>query len=281
MEYYPLFPNSHCNNITNWSNLASSSAVIGLDGTYSLVVLPGPGVVCVAASPRNSYAVAMVDDKELANHLHPGRNHGGAQALCTDLGADVQGCLDVDKYNALSPIKPDEAAERLALDFTLQSARMAQGSVVAPDGQPLSGVRVIGLTSAPDDEMLESASFTVMGLNSQRHRNLFFHHQGKNLGKRLTITGDETEPLTVRLDPCGSVIGRMVDKRGQPVQGVPVYFKPWDDMARSDSDGRFHMALVPDQKYSLFMFRHLLRDVGEFAVESDRSNDLGDLLLGD
>ncbi len=58
-------------------------------------------------------------------------------------------------------------------------------------------------------------------------------------------------------------------------------FKPWDDMARSDSDGRFHMALVPDQKYSLFMFRHLLRDVGEFAVESDRSNDLGDLLLGD
>jgi hypothetical protein len=76
-------------------------------------------------------------------------------------------------------------------------------------------------------------------------------------------------------------MGRMVDKRGQPVPGMPIYFRPWDDMAQTDRDGRFHMSLVPVQKYTFYMYRHLLKDVGEFAVESGRTKDLGVLTLED
>src|SRR5262249_24872076 len=67
VDYYPLFPNPHSSRITNEMIAAAASAVVQPDGSYSLVVLPGPGVVCATASPRNLYAVARVDDNELAN----------------------------------------------------------------------------------------------------------------------------------------------------------------------------------------------------------------------
>jgi hypothetical protein len=302
VEYYPLYPNSHTSKLSNGSNLAASSAVMEPDGSfrlvvlpgpgsaassavmrpdgsYRLVVLPGPGVVCVAASPRNSYGVGLVNGPELPNHPHDARNLGGAQILHTYLGGNEQGSLDVDKYNALSLINPDQAAKTMTLDFTLQRACMVRGEVIGPDGKPLTGIRVIGLTAAPDDEMLENSSFTVTGLNPRRGRELFFHHAGKNLGKHLTIRGDETKPLTIRLEPCGSVVGRMVDQRGNPAPEVALYFQPGDDMAKTDRDGRFRMSLVPEQKYKLFMFRPLLKDVGEFAVESGGTKDLGVLTL--
>jgi hypothetical protein len=287
VEYYPLFPNPHTSKITIWCNMAASSAVMRPDGSYSLVVLPGPGVLCVAASPRDSFAVAMVDNSRLASLFHDGPNHGGGQRPCTDAGAHGRGILQVDKYNVLSLIDPDERAEFLALDLTLQRARALQGTVVGPDGKPLTGVQVIGLTALPEGEMLESESFTITGLNSRRSRDLFFHHRGKSLGKLLTIRGDRIEPLTIKLDPCGSVLGRLVDKRGKPIPGVTVLFYPegksLDNVADTDRDGRFRLNLVPGQKYSLQLssYRRLLRDVGKVAVESSRSNDLGDLVLDD
>jgi RNA polymerase sigma factor (sigma-70 family) len=287
VEYYPLFPNPHSSKITIWCNMAASSAFIRPDGSYGLVVLPGPGVLCVAASPRDSYAVAMVNDSELASLFQDRPNHGGSQRPCTDAGAHGSGILHVNKYNALSLIDPDERTEFLALDLTLQPARRLQGTVVGPDEKPLTGVRVIGLTALPEDEMLEGASFTVAGLNPRRSRDLFFHHKGKSLGKFLTIGVNQTEPLTIKLDPCGSVLGRLVDKRGKPIPEVTVCFYPegksLDNLAQTDRDGRFRLNLVPGQKYSLGLrsYRRLVRDMGKVEVESGRRKDLGDLILDD
>jgi RNA polymerase sigma factor (sigma-70 family) len=288
VEYYPLFPNPHCSRITGGTNTPASSAFIGPDGSYSLVVLPGPGVVCMAASPRNSYAVARIDDNELANLFHDGKDHGGGQLLYTAAQAGGRGICCINKYHALSLINPDEGAEALALEFTLQPARALEGTVVGPEGQPLTGVRVVGLTAMADDERLDSASFTVTGLNPQRSRDLFFHHGGKGLGKVLTIRGDETEALTVQLDPCGSVTGRMVDSGANPVPGVTICFlllrasNGPNVVAETDTEGRFRAALVPGARYSLLLSsRRLLRNVGEVAAESGRSKDLGDLPLAD
>src|SRR5207237_8709264 len=50
VEYYPLFPNPHSSKITNGPEIAASSCIVQADGSYGLVVLPGPGVVCAAAS---------------------------------------------------------------------------------------------------------------------------------------------------------------------------------------------------------------------------------------
>jgi RNA polymerase sigma factor (sigma-70 family) len=286
VEYHPLFPNPHSARLTNAFNMAASSAVMQPDGTYRLVVLPGPGVVCVAASPRDAYAVASIDDEPLARLLPDGINPNRGHNPRTAVGANDWGTVHVIKYHALALINPPEREQSLSLDLTVQTGRRLRGTVVAPDGKPLTGVRVTGLTALPDHELLSSASFTVRGLNPRCTRELCFYHRDKALGRIVTVRGDETRPLTVRLDPCGSVRGRLVDKNGKPVSGITVSFlrrQNWFDAFETDREGRFRAALVSGAKFSLGLasLRPLLRDVGEVEVNSGRSRDLGDLPVGD
>jgi hypothetical protein len=214
VEYYPLFPNPHSSTLTNGFDLAASSVFLQPDGSYSLVVLPGPRVVCVAASPRHRYAVVQVDEKELDALVPDGINHNRGHNPRSAVGAEMQDIVCVNKYHVLSLIDPRPRAELPALDLLVQSARTLQGTVVGPDGEPLPGAKVIGLTALPEAESLNSASFWVTGLNPQRPRDLFFHHRDKALGKLLTIHGNEPEPLTVQLEPCGTVSGRQeLDER--------------------------------------------------------------------
>jgi hypothetical protein len=288
VEYYSLFRNPHSARLTNEFDMAASYALVGPDGSYRLAVLPGPGVVCVAASPRNSYTVALLDEKELAGLVNDGINHARGHNPRTAAGARGEGIVCVNRYNALALLNPDEGAESVAVDLPLQPARPLRGTVVGPDGEPLPGVKVVGLTALPEDEVLDSASFTVTGLNPRRPRSLFFHHKGKGLAKCLTIGGDETGPLTVRLDPCGWVTGRLVDRGGKPVPEVGIFLRSTNHgidniCTPTDRGGRFHIALVPGQPYSfgLSSVRRLLRSPGDVEVESGRSKDLGDLPVSD
>jgi hypothetical protein len=287
VEYYPLFPNPHAAGLTHCRALAASSTVVRPDGSYTLAVLPGPGVVCVAASPRNSYAAAVVEDRELAELFHDGADHGGGRWLVAAVGANGRVPLGVDRYNALALIRPDKGAASLALDLTLPPGRTLRGTVAGPDGEPLTGVEVVGLTALPVEEVLDTASFTATGLSPRRNRDLFFRHEGKALGKVLTVRGDEPGPLKVRLDPCGSVVGRLADAHGTPLPGAVLYFDCGENvlgvLAETDRAGRFRATLLPGQRYSwrLYGARRLSSDVGAVALEPGRSRDLGDLLTAD
>jgi RNA polymerase sigma factor (sigma-70 family) len=287
VEYYPLFPNAHGAALTNCTRLMpASSTPVRPDGSYSLPVLPGPGIALVAASPRDSYAVALLDDNELAGLFGDGVNHGGGSWVRIAVGGRAWPRC-VDRYNALSLIKPNPAAESVSLDLSVQPAIGLRGRVLGPGGEPLTGVRVSGLTSMPDAETLGSPSFTVERLNPRRTRDLFFHDRDRDLGKVVTVRGDQTEPLAVQLEPCGWVVGRLVDKRGRPVPAVAVSLSPgsygMEVWAQTDEHGRFRAALVAGPKYVLGLSspRHLLSRVGAVEVESDRSHDLGNLILDD
>ena len=256
-----------------------------------MTVLPGCGVVLVAVSPRDSYASAPLEDKELANHLTDWKgSHGRGSAIRIAVGTRGIGGGErwhgLGRYNALSLIKPDERAESLALDFSVQPARRLRGTVVGPDGKPLLGVRVNGLTSWPDAETLESASFAVEGLNPRHARQLSFHHREKGLGKVVTLRGDQTEPVTVHLEPCGWITGRLVDKAGKPAPGVTVgLFCPNHGTGvtsvQTDREGRFRMGMVAGQPCALESLRPLLGAVATVEVESGGSKDLGDVPVGD
>ena len=310
VEYYPLFPNAHSSVLTPLEHLqAASSATIQADGSYSLTVLPGPGVVLVAASPRDSYACARIDEQELANLFRGGDSKRRRETLRRLRGQGFYYSIDgadrggsswlfmgypggmrcVDRYNALGLIHPDEETKSLRHDLTVQPARPLRGTVVGPDGKPLSGVEVCGLTSMPDAERLDGPSFLVEGLNPRRTRELSFHDKEKGLGKFLTIRGDQTKPLTVQLEPCGEVIGRMVDKTGGPASEVKIVFSSEGNglraAAETDRQGRFRAALVPGLPYRMGISPRLptsprlLRPVDVLA-ESGRTKDLGDLILG-
>ena len=281
VEYYPLPFNEHIaarQGGLSWMDPASSS-FLGADGSYSLAVLPGPGIVLVAASPRDSYASARLDAAELA-------------ALCKGASpwahiADRparSSARAVDRYNTLALINPDGRAAPAELDFTLLRASPLRGTVVGPAGEPLAGVKVCGLTSMPDAEVLESAAFMVEGLNPQVPRQLSFYHGEKRLGKTLSLRGEQPEALTVRLEPCGEVIGRVADTAGKPVAGIRVLFYRPDEngtsvQATTDPQGRFRATLVAGLKYRLPPAARLARGVEELVVGTGQTHDLGELRL--
>jgi RNA polymerase sigma factor (sigma-70 family) len=287
VEYYPLFPNAHSATLTKLDHLVpASSGPLQPDGSYRVRVLPGPGIVLVAASPRDSYATALLEERELMNLVGPEGNQGGGSWFLTANGGGAGWKRCVDRYNALALIRPDEKAESLTLDFTVQPAPGLRGTVVGPDGKELSGVRVRGLTSMPDPEVLPGASFTVEGLHPRRTRELSFHHQEKGLGKVVTLRGDRTEPLTVRLEPYGMVEGRMVDKRGQPVAEEVVRFTRDDVLVartKTDREGGFGTELLPGFKYRLRVgsTHPRLKGVADLDVAPGQIIDLGVLVLDD
>src|SRR5262249_33851468 len=103
------------------------------------------------------------------------------------------------------------------------------------------------------------------------------------------IRGDEEGPLLIRLQPWGTVTGRLVDADGVPRAGVDlrfVFFGRLDDPSlgwhptlrfQTTKDGKFRIeGLIPGLKYSMIsqgeieLFKNLTLQVGE-------TRDLGDI----
>jgi hypothetical protein len=241
--------------------------------------------VLVTAYPRDSYAETELDRAELTRVL------GGKPPVEAGvIPVAVRGRfsaprrLEGHRYNALVLVSPDPLAGELARDIELRPAKTLAGRVIGPDGESLEGAIAFGLTVTPGAKKLSGADFLAEGLSPGRPRAVSFYHRGRGLGKVLTVRGDEVRSLTVRLEPCGQVIGRLLDKAGHPVAGVDIAFiAPGPTTyTRTDRDGRFRTDLVPGLKYrvrlsaaSQVAIKHPL----EFEAASGLTRDLGDLPL--
>jgi hypothetical protein len=287
VEYHPLFPNPHARKIAPYDRPASS-AVVGLDGSFRLVVLPGPGVVCVSAAPRDAYGVGLVTREALAALFKDGKPHGDEESLTVALSDDgSRGWILQERYNALALINPGDKETALTLDVELAPARTVAGTVVGPNGKPLTGVTVSGLTATASldyPQTLEGASFLVKRLTPGRTRKLIFEHRDKGLAALVTVRGNEKGPLTVRLGPRGSVAGRLLGKDRKPAAGVQVLVGPagivgGELKVRTDREGRFRLeGLVPGERY------RLVGRVGgswwwQKFTATAKGNDLGDLTV--
>jgi len=193
----------------------------------------------------------------------------------------------VGPVNALLPINVDEAKpDSLNVTITLDDAAQRKGSIVGPDGKPLSGVLAAGLKSGPLSP-LASSEFTVSGMNAGSHRLLLFMHEEKKLGAVHSISGDGTEPIKVELQPLGSIAGVVHTMEKKPWAGLTVTVLPWvpgaaryDNLphevfryqggamglisapwwkltkrvVKTDTDGRFRLdGLVPGLEYTIYI----------------------------
>jgi hypothetical protein len=267
-----------------------SETSTGPDGSYTLTVFRGAGVIGVAAPRREAYMTAWLTLQERKDFFKvPLFQDNTESFLSNAVGENFSGTgIDQVNYNALVLLEPGEKDEALIKDVALEAPRELKGRVVGPDGKRVSGAWVLGLFGL-DQETLKGAEFTVRGINPKMRRQLVFYHKARNLGFFLEeLRGDRTEPLTIQLQPCGSASGRLVDSDGQPmagerivVQGGAMFGRGGYQECKTDKEGRFRAeGLVPGQGYEVFR-PSVPRHLAAVAVEPGKHKDLGDIKARD
>jgi hypothetical protein len=234
-------------------------ATTGADGTYALPVMPGPGRILVASPRPDAYMPAWSSREERkaffkTRGMEPGFPEEGTIAISG--GGATLGAFGQEGYHAVVLLEPGEKEEALVRHVALERPQERKGQVVGPDGKPVTGVTVRGLTPGAE-ETLKGAEFTVRGINPKMPaRVLTFHHKGKGLASFLKeLPAEKDGSLLVKLQPCGSLSGRIVDKDGQPVVGlhgqlVPGFLK--GEKFTTDKEGRYRVeGLVPGLRYSI------------------------------
>jgi protocatechuate 3,4-dioxygenase beta subunit len=301
LEYRPLYPNKYVNpKLAGTGAVIHSTALSGSDGSYTLTVLPGPGVIGVRSPNADAYMPAFVSREELKKffktpliHKSPTMIPPGEedQFLVMSLAPNFQPqAFAQADYHALVLVEPDADEKTLVKNVQLEAPRELKGRVVGPDGQPLTGVTVKGLTRGPNNETLKGADFTVRGLNPRAKRPLLFYHKERNLGFFVKdVSGEKPDTLTVKLQPCGSASGRVVDHEGNPVAEVPLAFiaarfgHDWrgDANAVTDKEGRFRVkGLVGGIEYQVLPRKGPINPiVAQVAVEPGKDKDMGDVKL--
>ncbi|MCI0686574.1 MAG: hypothetical protein L0Y54_04970 [Sporichthyaceae bacterium] len=168
--------------------------------------MPGPGVILVQA--ESGYLPARPD---------PGVAH-----------PDDPGLIDCRPYPAIPSefhacqVIDAEAAKEFAVTIRLTPDRPRPLAVEFPDDKPRD-LGVLGLQPVGVDrgEFVHAGTArAVCGLAEGERRRLFLQTQDAQFAAALTVDGSAADPVAVKLQPTGTITGRLLDKDGKPLKGV-------------------------------------------------------------
>jgi RNA polymerase sigma factor (sigma-70 family) len=285
VDYHPLFGNPNVGTLADiWPVVAETTT--DRDGSYALTVLPGPGVIGVTGPRPEAYMPAAVTFRErkafFKTPIPPPHNDGLTTVL-----RNFPYVMRQEDYNAFALLEPGAKSEGLVKDVALQPPQAVKGRLVGPDGRPLTGVTAFGLVRF-GKETLPGAEFTVRGVNPPAKRPVVFYHPDRDLRFFAAEWRSGPDgPLTVKLQPCGSASGRVLDQDGQPVAGLRIDiwgtglgglgFGADTHRVTTDREGRFRApGLVPGQQYWVELSRSP-QSRRFVAVESGKNKELGDI----
>jgi RNA polymerase sigma factor (sigma-70 family) len=185
------------------------------DGSFTLVALPGPGIV-----------TARLDDFRRGWYvLGRGADRIKGYDPKTEGFQSKPEFVWARNYEALAGVEPGPDATAITCDLQIDPGKTVSGACVGPDGKPLAGAHIhasLGYGPTIDIHDLPTPRFTLYAFNPEHPRPFFFHHHGKKLGAAVVLKGDEPEGLTVRLQPTATVTGRLLDTDGTPLPGAQI-----------------------------------------------------------
>jgi beta-lactamase regulating signal transducer with metallopeptidase domain len=263
------------------------------DGRYQVFGLPGRGLIAVRALSNQFAAGQAIDAVEDDSRLERGI---GDRAFRTE----PRICL-ASRHHSVAVVEAKENVKNVR-DVPLLRGQTLNVKVVGPDGQPLTGAEVnrrgmeAGQWSGGEVE-LEGAEFTALGLSEDQPRTLFVRHRAKGLAAARVVRHDDKDPIVIRLEPAGEIVGRLLDQ-GQPAAFVEFRGKligsatqqnDWLQIT-TDKAGRFRIeGLVPGMPYRLRKFRRVgevyslssreSQEPVDLIVQSGNTLDLGDVLV--
>ena len=184
-----------------WSTVVSRS-----DGSYSIPVPEGAGhLVATKASPEFILS------------------EYGSQTL-------VGGAGGLRKYaQAVVPIEARKGNDRVDVAIALRRGATVKGQVIGPDDKPVAEGAIITRFNVDAQAQrwggfpipIRDGRFVLPGLESDRAYSLVVQDAKRRWGASIEVSAKATgtEPLTIRLTPCGLVKIRLVDSSGKPVAG--------------------------------------------------------------
>jgi hypothetical protein len=194
---------------------------------------------------------------------------------------------------------PRAAAWALLLAGSVAAAGPPEEVVVkltGPDGKPLIGALAFNLTGVWVATELPATTdeFRVARPAKGKTRMAWFVHEAKQLAGSVAVSNDSTGPLAVRMQPWGTVTGRITDEKGKPWEGVTVYARGGPKLAIDlearashdrpiGQDGRFRIdRLIPGMTYNLMIVDRSISFAywgPEFVVKPGETKDLAELVI--
>jgi beta-lactamase regulating signal transducer with metallopeptidase domain len=286
VEYFAFRDNPHLKTAPPLVGSYSMPAqfVTDTDGRYAIPGLPGPGLVSLMVNNHEDYSRGAGVEK-----ITRGRDDHEPRMFKTNPYSFVEA-----NCHAAVEIDPADDADQVDVDFALVAGKLLAGTVMDAEGQPLAGAMFFGMGEASGWQELPEATFKVHNVQAGKPRRLQFHHNGRRLAGTLHLTGDESEPFSVRLVPWGAVTGRVLDKNGEPAADVTLNnsFRAAEGEQRNilpqlatkaDAEGRFKIeGLSPGASYGISATdgnRYLGEVIDNFQVASGETKDLGDLTI--
>ncbi len=256
------------------------------DGSFRIAALPGHGLL--AARAWHDHYVMGVGAEQIKKGRIP---------ESPDFFNTVPFHAIPTNYHTVAEIAPKPDEESITCNVALDPGHALKGTVLGPDGKPLAGARVSGLKDM-GYWLNCGTDFTVESLRPNRPRVLQFVHEEKKLVGLLVLGGDEKEPLSVRLEPYGTLTGRLVTLQGEPLAGADVMcgadikrkgqtLHPTALDVRTGKDGRFRIVgLMPGLKYGglRVVKESQIRKIAggepkDLEIKPGGTKDLGDLKI--
>ncbi|HKB03205.1 MAG TPA: sigma-70 family RNA polymerase sigma factor [Gemmataceae bacterium] len=256
VEYFSLADNPVLREIKGFT-VADPADRESKDGKFRRIIPPGPGLIAVRVE-KDKYPVAVGVEKFKDKMNGP-------------LIATQPHLCHAENFNALVPIEPKAGNQSAELKVTLSTGKSVRGRVLGPDGKPLAGAIARGLRPSTtvfgrwDETPMKTAEFTAESIDPARPRAVVFVHKEKKLAGFVRVRGDEKGPVEVKLEPCATVTGRVVNADGKPMADIRIGAVMGLDEPdptgvgdipsreiRTDKDGRFKIeGLVPGMRYNL------------------------------
>jgi RNA polymerase sigma factor (sigma-70 family) len=245
------------------------------NGDFQMVSVPGASVVLISTHGSGGILNGLPLNRYMAANPDAGIND------------DLNGQARVD-----IPEKGDAPSCTVYVD----PGRTASVQIEDPDGKPLPGTFVSGLTALwPIAFPLTEPRCTVYAIGATP-RTVLFYHKARRLGAAIEVRGDEKQPLQVRLAPTAALTGHVLDRDGKPLSGIRVQLWMQDvgnELLRilgeptkrvtTDESGRFLLdGLVPSSDVGIVLYRgtnrlEIQRRIGIRRVPPGTMLDLGEI----